>query len=244
LGKIVAVVQSNYIPWKGYFDLIHLADELILLDDVQYTRQDWRNRNLIKTPSGPRWLSVPVVAKGQLQRKINETKVSDPAWATRHWDAIRQNYATAPHFKAYRDAFEDLYASDETYLSRINRSFIDRICRVLGVTTPISWSSDYEVIEGPTARLVWLCKQSGASIYLSGPAARGYIEPELFEDAGIELRYMDYSGYPEYRQLHPPFEHSVTALDLIFNEGADATRYMRTFGTAGAAARDTVRTAS
>ena len=230
MGKTVAIVQLNYIPWKGYFDLINLADELILLDDVQYTSQDWRNRNVIKTPSGPRWLTIPVVRRGRMLRRINETRISDPNWSATHLRRVTGNYAGAPHFETYRRLVADLYApDDERYLSRINRRFIDRICQLLGISTRISRSSDYELVGGRTERLVSLCRQAGATAYLSGPAARAYLEPERFEAAGIVLRYMDYAGYPEYRQLYPPFEHRVTVLDLIFNEGRDAPKYMKSF---------------
>ncbi len=231
VSKRVAIVQSNYIPWKGYFDLMNLVDEFILYDDVQYTRRDWRNRNKIKTPRGLRWLTIPVRVKGRYYQKVRETEVSDLGWGETHWQSIVHNYSRAGHFDTYRDLFEELYlGQSESFLSRINYRFLTAICRLLGIRTKLAWSMDYAITEGEkTERLVDLCKQAGATEYLSGPAAKAYMKEGLFEDEGIALRYMDYSGYPEYNQLFPPFEHGVSIVDLIFNEGPDAPRYMRSF---------------
>jgi len=228
--KKVAIVQSNYIPWKGYFDLINLVDEFILFDDMQYTKRDWRNRNLIKTPAGLRWLTIPVAVKGNFFQKIQDTQISDPGWARKHWESIVHNYSKAKHFAAYRELFADLYlSSQERFLSRINYGFLSAICKILGIKTTLSWSADYESAEGKTERLVSLCRQAGATTYISGPAARDYLDETLFNDANISLEYMDYSSYPEYRQLSPPFEHRVSVIDLIFNEGPEATKYMKSF---------------
>jgi len=232
-AKRVAIVQSNYIPWKGYFDLIHSVDEFILYDDVQYTRRDWRNRNRIKTKQGVSWLTIPVSVKGRYLQKIHETTVSDPGWSSRHWRAIGHSYSRAPFFRSYKELFERLYLGcRESALSRINRQFLEAICEILGIRTRISWSGDYDPPPGElekSERLIYLCKRAGASSYLSGPAAREYLEPKRFEEAGIGLSYFDYSGYPEYNQPYPPFEHYVSVIDLVFSEGPDAVRYMKSF---------------
>lgn len=229
--KKVAILQSNYIPWKGYFDLIAAVDEFILFDSMQYTRRDWRNRNRIKTPRGPEWLSIPVEVKGKYLQKINQTRVSDPAWRRAHWRTLAQNYARAPHFDAHAARFEALYlGSAEPMLSKINHAFLVSICELLGIRTRITWDTDYPPAEGRTERLVALCRAAGADRYLSGPSARDYIQPELFAQAGIALEYMDYGGYPAYPQLHGAFEHGVTVLDLIFNTGTDAQKYMKFAG--------------
>jgi hypothetical protein len=228
--KRVAIVQSSYIPWKGYFDLINLVDEFILYDDVQYTRQDWRNRNRIKTPRGSQWLTIPV--RGRFGQRIDETQISDSSWCARHWKSLTQNYRTAAHFDDYSDCFERLYRDvQDPRLSVINRTFLEAICSSLEITTRLSWSSDYDAEGAKTERLIGLCQATGATSYLSGPSAREYIEEDLFEDAGIALEYMDYAGYAEYPQLHGPFDHAVTVLDLLFNTGPDATRFMKSFET-------------
>lgn len=229
--KKVAILQSNYIPWKGYFDIINMVDEFILYDDMQYTKRDWRNRNKIKTRNGLQWLTIPVISKGKFYQPINETKVANHEWVLSHWKTIECNYSRAKCFDKYRDRIYDTYMQcmDEEFLSRINYSFIKCVCDILGITTKITWSSDYELIEGKTERLVGLCKDTGADVYLSGPAAKDYIVDELFERESIQLEYMDYSGYREYQQLYGEFEHGVSILDLIFNEGQDAVYYMKSF---------------
>jgi hypothetical protein len=230
MTRKIAILQSNYIPWKGYFDLINLVDEFILYDDMQYTRRDWRNRNIIKTSGGPLWLTIPVEVKGKYFQKINDTTISDTTWAKRHWTSIVHNYSKAKYFPMHRGLFENLYLNlEERFLSRVNYLFLTAICEILGITTKISWSMDYNLANGKTERLVDLCKQAGATEYVSGPAAGHYIEEELFGREGIALQYIDYSSYPEYTQLYPPFEHQVSIIDLIFNEGPEATKYMKSF---------------
>ena len=227
-GKSIAIVQSNYIPWKGYFDIIRHVDEFILFDTTQYTRRDWRNRNRIKTANGVIWLTIPVIVKGRYPQTIQETELSDQSWRKKHWKTLQQNYARAGHFAEYKSRFEELYlGSEESSLSQVNYLFISSICEILGIKTKLSWSSSFPAIEGNTERLVEWCKHAGATEYLSGPAAKDYIDEQKFVDAGIQLSWMDYSGYPEYPQLYPPFEHSVSILDLIFNTGQDAGRYMK-----------------
>lgn len=226
--KRVAIVQSSYIPWKGYFDLIAGADEFLLFDDRQFTKRDWRSRNRVKTAQGTQWLTVPVLVKGRYHQRIDEARTDGSTWREKHWRTIAHAYAAAPFFDAYAPTLEPLYlGSNETSLSLVNRAFIDAICSALGITTPISWSSDYPGEGDRSERLLSLCLATGATEYLSGPAAKSYLDEQLFEDSGISISYMDYSGYPEYPQLHPPFEHEVTVLDLLFNTGADAPRYMK-----------------
>lgn len=226
--KKVAIVQSNYIPWKGYFDLIAAVDEFILLDSLQFTRRDWRNRNLIKTPQGLQWLTIPVQVKGKFLQKISETRVSRPDWGRKHWATITQNYRRARWFHAYAERFEALYVGMEDWaLSRVNHAFITAVCELLGIGTRISWDSDYPLVEGKTERLLRLCQEAGADCYLSGPSARSYLDAAVFERAGVRVQYMDYSGYPEYPQLYGAFDHGVTILDLVFNTGEDAPRYMK-----------------
>jgi hypothetical protein len=229
-GKRIAIVQSNYIPWKGYFDLINSVDEFVLLDDVQYTRRDWRNRNRIKTGRGTTWLTIPVNASGHYLSRIRDITISDPGWANDHWSRLRSSYAPAPHFATYCDRIEALYgAVPSDHLSHVNRHFLEAICLWLGIGTRLTWSSDYVLKEGRTARLVSICSQAGAGVYVSGPSARDYIEADAFDRAGITIEYFDYSGYPEYPQLYPPFDHRVSILDVLFSTGPDATRYMLSF---------------
>ena len=233
MTKSVAIVQSCYIPWKGYFDLISSVDEFILFDDRQFTRRDWRNRNRIKTPQGSQWLTIPVETKGRYHQRIDETVISDPGWARQHWKTIVHNYASAPSFPHYRERLEALYESaSDPRLSAVNRHFLEAINELLGIGTTLSWSTDYEAEGARTERLVSLCRAAEATHYLSGPSARSYLDEGAFADAGIEVSYFDYADYPEYEQLYAPFDHAVTILDLILNTGPDAPRYMKAVGAA------------
>ena len=229
--KRVAIVQSNYIPWKGYFDLINSVDEFVLYDDVQYTKRDWRNRNMIKTATGLQWLSVPIDVKGRYLQKICEARISDATWQKKHWASIVGAYAKASGFQEGRDLLEPLYGSSKfVHLSEMNRVFLQALCRFLGIATKISVSMDYKIDgEDKTEKLVSLCKQAGATDYLSGPSAKCYMSESLFHSEGITVSYFDYSGYREYRQLHGAFEHGVSVIDLIMNEGLGANQFLKTF---------------
>jgi hypothetical protein len=223
--KKIAILQSNYIPWKGYFDLINKVDEFILYDDMQYTKNDWRNRNTIKTRAGVEWLTIPV---GQnINRRIREVAIPNAKWQIKHWKTLYQNYSRTPYFEEIAALFEPLYTRTiHENLSELNRTFIEAVCSYLGITTKISNSWDYRLGAGKTERLVDLCMQAGAGGYISGPAAKDYIQADLFDKAGIELSWMDYSGYPEYEQQYPPFVHGVTVLDLLFHVGPEAPWYI------------------
>ncbi len=228
--KKVSITQSNYIPWKGYFDCINLVDDLVLYDEVQYTRRDWRNRNQIKTPEGLKWLSIPIQVKGRYRQSIREARVSDPTWSARHWETLRHAYARTPGFQRYGELFGDLYrdiASDS--LSEINERFIRTVCEILGIRTRIHRASRFTLPRDRSRRLVSICEQLGATDYYTGPSAAAYLDESPFERAGIEVHYLDYTGYRFYPQHHGPFEHAVSILDLLFNVGPDAPNYMKTF---------------
>ncbi|MCC5450490.1 WbqC family protein [Rheinheimera sp. UJ51] len=229
--KKIAILQSNYIPWKGYFDIISEVDEFILYDDMQYTRRDWRNRNKIKTPAGLQWLTVPVQVKGKYEQKIKDTLIDKTDWEKDHLKAFYQNYKRAPFFDEIYNLLESIYVhKDLTHLSNLNRDLIQIICNYLNIKTKISSSTDYNLVEGKTERLLSLCQQAGASDYISGPAAREYFDEMIFKEAGVGLHWFDYSGYPEYSQLWGgEFINHVTILDLLFNCGPDASNYMKSF---------------
>ncbi|MBU0664943.1 MAG: WbqC family protein [Proteobacteria bacterium] len=224
--KKVAILQSNYIPWKGYFDIIAAVDEFILYDDVQFTKNDWRNRNKIKTPKGLEWISVPV---GQdINRRIRDVELPNTTWQEKHWKTLVSNYGRAPHFHAIATWLEPLYlARIYTHLSQINRCFIEAVCNYLSIKTTITNSWDYTLLEDKTERLAFICTQAGGTEYISGPAAKGYIKKSVFSDRGIKLTWFDYVGYPEYPQLWGEFTHEVSILDLLFNCGTDAPHYMK-----------------
>ena len=228
LQKRIAVVQSSYIPWKSYFDVIRAVDEFILLDDVQFTRRDWRSCNRIKTKDGPQWLSIPVQPKGRYRQRIEDIVVSDFAWGSRHWARIQAAYGHCPGFSVHGPAFEPLVCrlvSD--HLSQINHSLIIAVCARLAITTPVTWSRAYAPGDWRNQRLIDLCTRAEASEYLSEPSTRAYLDFDAFAAAGIQVRFVDYTGYKEHEQPYPPFEDAVSVLDLLFCTGDDATEYLK-----------------
>lgn len=227
--KKVAILQSNYIPWKGYFDLIADVDDFVIYDEVQYTRRDWRNRNKIKTKDGTKWLTIPVQSKGLFSEKISEMKVAETSWSQEHFKTLRHEYAKAACFDEYADFIEQLYlgAAKLSYLSQINSLFIEAICRKLQIETRIKQSCQFTLQDGKSERLLGICKDLQADVYVSGPAAKSYLDEALFAEQNIRVEWYSYGEYPEYRQLHPPFQHAVSILDLLFNTGKAARSYMR-----------------
>ena len=224
--KKVAVLQSNYIPWKGYFDIIHDVDEFIFYDEVQFTKNDWRNRNRISTPTGVQWITIPTT--GSLTQSIDEVHTAGSQWQRKHWNTLVTNYSKAPFFSKYKAFFEDFYLGHEwDNLSALNRYLITNISReFLGIKTRFTDSRDYHSEGSGHKKLLSLLISAGAEYYLSGPAAQSYIQAEDYKRSGIELHWKDYSNYPEYPQLHQPFCHYVTVLDLLFNTGDEAPEYI------------------
>ena len=225
--KRVAISQSNYIPWKGYFDMIAAVDEFILYDDMQYTRRDWRNRNKIKTPHGTQWLTVPVEVKGKYTQKICETEIHGDQWRSEHWKSIALNYRKATCFRETAAWLEPLYQGGQRMLSDLNRDFLIAICERLGIKTKISVSMDFDLIDGRTERLADLAVKAGGTEYVSGPAAKTYVEPEVFDRYGLELTWFDYDGYAEYPQLWGDFEHGVSIIDVLMNCGSNSRAMLR-----------------
>lgn len=228
--KRVAILQSCYIPWRGYFDIINMVDEFIIFDDVQFTKRDWRTRNKIKTRDGSKWLTIPVKTKGKYHQNICDVEVVDTEWAKKHWNTIYHSYRGADKFELMEEKIAGLYeqCADITNLSQINKLFIDAVCEMLGIQTKITYSKDYganDVAKGD--RILAICKNADATNYLTGPLAKDYIDPEEFKEANIELEYMSYDGYSDYQQLFGEFDPNVTVLDLLFNMGLEAPKYMK-----------------
>jgi len=224
--KKVAIIQSNYIPWKGYFDIIHDVDLFIFYDDVQYTKNDWRNRNKVKTAQGICWLTIPVGHRED--RLIHEVEIVDGSWNRKHWETIKQSYSKSAYFKQYQNFFEYVYLKAKwTNLSELNQYLVKTISKdFLDIKTDFKDSREYHAEGHKLDRLIDLLIKAEAESYISGPAAKDYIEKNAFRQAGIELIFKDYSGYPEYSQLFPPFEHAVSILDLLFNCGPAAPDYI------------------
>ena len=228
-GKTIVILQSNYLPWKGYFDLMAAADEFLLFDEVQFTKNDWRNRNRIRTGQGTQWLTIPVVTSGRFGQTVAEAEVVQGDWAAKHWKALAQNYAHAPFFGAYAHTLERAFAECAalSHLSAVNRRLIEVTAGLLGITTPLTDATRYAFSGDRNGRLVTLCQSAAATHYLTGPSARDYLDLDLFARAGIAVRFMDYSGYEPYPQVHGGFEGDVSALDLLFNTGPEARGHLQ-----------------
>jgi hypothetical protein len=221
-----AILQSCYIPWKGFFDLIARVDVFVVFDDVQYRKNHWHNRNLIKTQHGPKWLTVPVFRPHGDANTIDAVRIARP-FAAKHWRSIAQSYAKARFFKRYSARLEHCFqiAENFEYLGDLNVLLLEFLCGELGIRTEIISSRDLKARGARNERLVNICQEVGANRYVSGPAAKSYIDEAEFARAGIDLEWMDYSNYPRYSQLHGTFDHHVTVLDLILNTGPDACRF-------------------
>lgn len=221
----IAIIQSNFLPWKGYFDIINDVDLFIFEDDLQYTERDWRNRNRIKTAAGPKWITVPV--KGGRSQTIDHVEiVNDRSWIRKHLETIKRSYGKSPFFPDIFPEVQAILSSGERYLSKLNQQFIILFSRYLGCTTRFINSRDLDPQGVKDDRLIDICIKSGANHYLSGPAAKSYIIENKFKQAGIHLEWKSYAGYPEYHQPYPPFEHAVSIIDLLFNYGKNAAFYI------------------
>ncbi|HEX8517740.1 MAG TPA: WbqC family protein [Bacteroidia bacterium] len=226
--KKVFISQSNYIPWRGYFNAIDLVDEFVIYDDVQYTRRDWRNRNRIKTSKGDIWLTIPIEVKNRYFQKIEDARISDHSWAQHHWQSLKTNYSKSPYFKQYAPLFEALYLGKTyTHLTEVNYDFIRLICSILKISTRISYSKDFNVLDGSKSeKLLRICKTLEATDYYSGPSAKNYLEESVFNQNNVNVHYFDFSGLEPYPQQFGSFSNNVSVLDLIFNTGPDAYKYL------------------
>jgi len=231
MDRTLVVTQSNYLPWRGYFDMFRTADEVILLDSLQYTRRDWRNRNQIKTAQGLAWLTVPVEVSGRYHQAVDETLIAGTGWADTHRRAIENAYRRAPHFGTEGAWLAGVLgqAARHARLTDLNEELLRALCLRLGITVPITRCTTVLdraalVAMDPSERLAALAAARGATRYLTGPAARAYLDPAPFTARGIEIIWMSYEGYPDYTQLWGDFEPRVSIVDPLLNLG-DAARH-------------------
>jgi len=215
----IAIIQSNYIPWKGYFDIINQVDHFVFLDSAQYTVRDWRNRNRLKSPQGIKWLTIP--NNGTQSIRINKVEIDNSVdWRKKHLSFMEMNYSKTEYFcDVYPIIRSWYYQKDWVNLSEFNQFIIKEICWRVGIKTEFHSSEEFELINGKNEKIINLIKQLKGDLYLSGPAALSYLEDELFVAAGIELKIMEYCNYPTYNQPWADFSHHVSVLDLLFCRG-------------------------
>lgn len=217
---IVAIHQPNYLPWLGYFNKMARSNIFVLLDNVQYTKNGFINRNQIKTPQGASWLTVGVLTKDRYGQLINEVKINNSLpWNSTHEKSIAQNYSQAPYFRNYISFLEDIYHRKWGRLADLNETLIKVMCEILAIrNVKFIRASELKVSGQSTELLVNICKAVGADTYLSGPSGSKYMDEELFKKDGISLRYSDFK-HPTYRQLWGDFIPDMSIIDLLFNEG-------------------------
>ncbi len=227
MSGVVAIMQPTYLPWIGYFALMERVETFVFLDDVQFEKRSWQQRNRIKSSTGEIWLTVPVLSKGKFAQTIADVRINpDSRFPQDHLGSIRANYARAPHFGALFDALQERYAPASDRLLPLNISLIEWIAGLLGVRTPSIRSSSLGVADTKADRLVAICRKLGATRYLSPPGSAAYLEGDTaFDAAGIELAYHDYE-HPVYPQLHGDFVSHLSALDLVMNTGSSARDIM------------------
>ncbi len=223
------ILQPSFIPWRGYFHLIQKADVFVFYDDVQFDKHGWRNRNRIKGSNGSFWLTVPVQTRGMTSQgiQIKDVRIDcQQPWKRKHLASIEQAYSKAPYFELYRDAIHEIYSMDTSSISEFTINAITKISDLLAIeNVQFVKSSEMDAAGDKTGRLIEIVKETGADHYISGPSARDYINPDQFKQAGITLEYMEYD-YPEYEQLHPPFDPQLSILDLLFMQGKESHRYI------------------
>ena len=227
----ISIIQSCYIPWKGFFDLIGRCDEYVVYDSAQFVKGHWHNRNRIKTAAGTKWLTIPVITSNRLGQSIRDVEISRK-WADQHWSTIEQAYRGAAYFAEYRSLVRNWYEQvDKTSsLSEVNAIFIAGIASELGLATRITSDLAYPHLGSKSEKVLSIVRAAGADRYLSGPSAKVYLDETIFAAAGIGVEWMSYPDYEPYPQLHDAFDHAVSSLDLLFNTGPDARKYLRPRG--------------
>jgi WbqC-like protein family len=219
--KRIAIIQSSYIPWRGFFDLIGRCDLYVIYDTAAFSKGHWHNRNRIKRASGDSWLSIPVKTASRLGQPMDEVEIAK-SWVERHWAIIKEAYQTAPFFEAEASGMEAIFAqvARETSLSKVNEGLLRWVAGHFGLNTEIRRDREFEFEGDRNQRLVDICTATRATHYLSGPSAKDYLDTNLFSEAGVTVEWMQYGPYPEYPQLHGAFDGAVSILDVLFNCGS------------------------
>ena len=218
---IVAVHQPQYLPWLGYFDKIRRADVFCYLNDVQYKKNEWQNRNRIKTAQGWQWITVPV--RYRFPQKINEVYINNAVeWKKKHLQAMVTNYNRAPYFKQVVGILEDAFSKDWEFISELNVHLIESLKIMLNLETKRSvHSSNLELREEPTDRLIDICKALGADTYLAGQGGIEYMDLERFEKSGLKVIIQEFK-HPVYPQLFEEFQSHLSIVDLLCNCGPES----------------------
>jgi len=224
---IVSIHQPNYLPYLGYFEKMASSDVFILYDDAEFVKEMFYNRNRIKTPEGALWISIPIIYRFSDHQKINEVKI-DPLkkWNNKHWKTIKQFYSKSKYYHEICELIESIYQKSWEKLSDVNIALILTIKDYLGIKTRIALSSEYNVSGDRSEKLLKLCKNFRATVYLAGSTGKKYLDENLFLDHGINISYQKFE-HPKYNQLFGDFLPNMNILDLLFNEGPNSFRILK-----------------
>jgi hypothetical protein len=218
-GMFLTAHQPVYLPWLGLFHKAALADKFVSFDEVQYQPKGWNNRNRIKTPAGPTWLTVPVLRKGYLEKPIRAIEINNAEpWRRKHWRSLLANYGNATHFDDYAPFFEDLYAREWRYLAELNEHVFRWLLDTLDIEVGFMRASDLDFQGAKSALVLDMCKKLGANLYIFGALGSDYADAHAFEAADVEIVFQDYR-HPTYPQLHGDFIPNLSIVDLLFNCG-------------------------
>ncbi len=219
----VVILQPGYLPWLGFFEQLQRADIFVIYDDVQFNRRGWRNRNRIKSPDGPIWITVPVIQKGRFGEKMCDVRIDNRhAWRRKHIESLRRFYRRAPYFDDYFTPIIEAIRKPHEKLVDLDISLIYLLARCIGEpASKFLRSSEMGVTGGKTTRLLNICEALGADEYYTGAAARNYFDVKLFDDAGIRVEFQDYK-HPVYSQMFGDFTPYLSVVDLLFNKGGRA----------------------
>lgn len=224
---IIAIHQPQHLPWLGYLDKIDKANIFVLLDNVQYKKNEWVNRNKIKTVSGSQWITVPVSYSHP--EKINNVRIDNKTnWGKKHLHALITNYSKSDYFKKHLPFFEDVYSRTWEYLSSLNLHIIEYLIKAFNIKTELVLASDFELSEEPTERLIDICKTLKGDVYLSGAHGRNYLNTERFKEENIEVVFQDFK-HPVYKQLYGEFLTFMSSIDLLFNHGPQSIKILRRY---------------
>ncbi len=226
----LVVLQPSYLPWLGYFDQYSWADTFVIYDDVQFDKHGWRNRNRIKTGNGPQWLTVPVLTKGQNKPNNNEVQIDNQhRWSKKHLASLRQAYAKTRYFEEIYPALEETLDKEWEFLLDLDLALLRVITEQLGMPWKVKLSSKLDIPGRKTDRLVGICQKFGATDYLTGDAARDYLDESRFEKAGVKVHWHNYE-HPEYRQRFGEFVPYLSVVDLLFNHGPESREVLASSG--------------